>query len=148
MLNHMVSLAQMQVNMTSRNFFLNSKVGSDLLLAAAGEKVSKQLSCQTFSRKQYLSVFVQYFLFILSWRMNNLSKLLFLELLCFPTQTGGYTNANYIWDLMQARKAVPSLPAVEAYYNGLKVSLLTSCAIICQSISCLSLFIISYLQVV
>ncbi|XWS40669.1 hypothetical protein CRYUN_Cryun17cG0015300 [Craigia yunnanensis] len=60
------------VNMTSRNFFLNSKVGSDLLLAAAGEK------------------------------------------------TGGYTNANYIWDLMQSRKAVPSLAAAEAYYNGLK----------------------------
>nr|KJB70866.1 hypothetical protein B456_011G094000 [Gossypium raimondii] len=60
------------VNMTKRNFFLNSKFGSDLLLIAAGEK------------------------------------------------TGGYTNANYIWDLMQARKIVPSLPAVEAYYSGLK----------------------------
>ncbi|XVE67816.1 hypothetical protein DITRI_Ditri09bG0018900 [Diplodiscus trichospermus] len=60
------------VNMTSRNFFLNTKIGSDLLLAAAGEK------------------------------------------------TGGYTNANYIWDLMQTRNVVPSLPAVEAYYNGLK----------------------------
>ncbi|XVF14002.1 hypothetical protein REPUB_Repub09cG0019100 [Reevesia pubescens] len=60
------------VKMTSRNFFLNNKVGSDLLLAAAGEK------------------------------------------------SGGYTNANYIWDLMQAQKAVPSLAAVEAYYNGLR----------------------------
>ncbi|KAK6267273.1 hypothetical protein QUC31_018110 [Theobroma cacao] len=60
------------VNMTSRNFFLNPKMGSDLLLVAAGEK------------------------------------------------TGGYTNANYIWDLMQARNIVPTLPAVEAYYNGLK----------------------------
>ncbi|XVF16305.1 hypothetical protein REPUB_Repub10bG0019800 [Reevesia pubescens] len=60
------------VNMTSRNFFLNNRVGSDLLLAAAGEK------------------------------------------------TSGYTNANYIWDMMQARKIVPSLAAVEAYYNGLK----------------------------
>lgn len=38
-------------------------------------------------------------------------------------QTGGYTTANYIWDLMQARKMTPSYPAVEAYYNGLKVSL-------------------------
>lgn len=39
-------------------------------------------------------------------------------------QSGGYTTANYIWDLMQARKITPSLPAVEAYYNGLKVRLL------------------------
>ena len=38
-------------------------------------------------------------------------------------QTGGYTTANYIWDLMQARKIIPSFPAVEAYYNGLRVSL-------------------------
>ncbi|XP_022774349.1 pentatricopeptide repeat-containing protein At4g35850, mitochondrial [Durio zibethinus] len=60
------------VKMNSRNFFLNAKVGSDLLLAAAGEK------------------------------------------------TGGYTNANYIWDLMHARKVVPSLSAVDAYYKGLK----------------------------
>nr|XP_048326213.1 pentatricopeptide repeat-containing protein At4g35850, mitochondrial-like isoform X2 [Ziziphus jujuba var. spinosa] len=35
-------------------------------------------------------------------------------------KTGGYTTANYIWDLMQDRKITPSLPAVEAYYNGLK----------------------------
>ncbi|KAH7521370.1 hypothetical protein FEM48_Zijuj07G0026000 [Ziziphus jujuba var. spinosa] len=35
-------------------------------------------------------------------------------------KTGGYTTANYIWDLMQARKITPSIPAVEAYYNGLK----------------------------
>ncbi|KAE8662904.1 hypothetical protein F3Y22_tig00113124pilonHSYRG00368 [Hibiscus syriacus] len=60
------------VNMTKRNFLLNAKFGSDLFLAAAGEK------------------------------------------------TGGYTNANYIWDLMQARNVVPSLAAVEAYYNSLK----------------------------
>ncbi|KAK8619076.1 hypothetical protein V6N13_133043 [Hibiscus sabdariffa] len=60
------------VDMTKRNFFLNSKFGSDLLLAAAGEK------------------------------------------------TGGYTNANYIWDLMQSRNIVPSLAAVEAYFKGLK----------------------------
>ncbi|XP_037494293.1 pentatricopeptide repeat-containing protein At4g35850, mitochondrial [Jatropha curcas] len=60
------------VNMNSRNFFLSPKLGSDLLLVAAGEK------------------------------------------------TGGYTTANYIWDLMQARKITPSFPAVEAYYNGLK----------------------------
>ncbi|KAK6913049.1 Pentatricopeptide repeat [Dillenia turbinata] len=60
------------VQMNSKNFFLNPKMGSDLLLAAAGEK------------------------------------------------TGGYTTANFIWDLMQARKIVPTLPAVEAYYNGLK----------------------------
>ncbi|XP_050224761.1 pentatricopeptide repeat-containing protein At4g35850, mitochondrial [Mercurialis annua] len=60
------------VNMTSRNYFLSPKLGSDLLLVAAGEK------------------------------------------------TGGYTTANYIWDLMQARKIIPSLSSVEAYYNGLK----------------------------
>ncbi|KAF3444542.1 hypothetical protein FNV43_RR14234 [Rhamnella rubrinervis] len=60
------------VNMTSRQFFLNAKMGSDLLLRAAGEK------------------------------------------------TGGYTIANYIWDLMQARNITPFLPAVEAYYKGLK----------------------------
>ncbi|KAI5651175.1 hypothetical protein M9H77_37180 [Catharanthus roseus] len=33
---------------------------------------------------------------------------------------GGYTIANLIWDMMQARKVPPSLPSVEAYYNGLK----------------------------
>lgn len=60
------------VNMNSRNIFLSPRMGSDLLLVAAGEK------------------------------------------------SGGYTTANYIWDLMQARKITPSLPAVEAYYNGLK----------------------------
>ncbi|PRQ54068.1 putative pentacotripeptide-repeat region of PROPR [Rosa chinensis] len=59
-------------DMNSRNFYLLPRQGTDLLLAAAGEK------------------------------------------------TGGYTTANYIWDLMQARKVTPQLPAVEAYYNGLK----------------------------
>lgn len=39
-------------------------------------------------------------------------------------QTGGYTTANYIWDLMQSRKINTFLPAVEAYYKGLKVTLL------------------------
>jgi hypothetical protein len=58
--------------MTSRNFFLNARMGTDLLLAASGEK------------------------------------------------TGGYTIANYVWDLMQNRRITPSLPAVEAYYKGLK----------------------------
>ncbi|XP_039045815.1 pentatricopeptide repeat-containing protein At4g35850, mitochondrial-like [Hibiscus syriacus] len=73
MLNPMVFFgSNVQVNMTKRNFLLNAKFGSDLFLAAAGEK------------------------------------------------TGGYTNANYIWDLMQARNVVPSLAAVEAYYNSLK----------------------------
>ncbi|PNX88429.1 pentatricopeptide repeat-containing protein mitochondrial-like, partial [Trifolium pratense] len=60
------------VRMNERNFFMNSKMGSELLLMAAGEK------------------------------------------------TGGYTNANYIWDLMRARNVYPSLAAVEAYYQGLK----------------------------
>ncbi|KAK2969754.1 hypothetical protein RJ640_028034, partial [Escallonia rubra] len=59
-------------NMTSRNFFLSPKMGSDLLLQASGER------------------------------------------------TGGFATANMIWDTMQARKIVPTLPAVEAYYNGLK----------------------------
>ncbi|KAJ8467192.1 hypothetical protein OPV22_029744 [Ensete ventricosum] len=58
--------------MYARGFFLNLKMGSDLLLAAAGEK------------------------------------------------TGGYTTANYIWDLLQSRKINPSLPAVKTYYEGLK----------------------------
>ncbi|OVA20559.1 Pentatricopeptide repeat [Macleaya cordata] len=58
--------------MTSKGFFLNAKMGNELLLAASGEK------------------------------------------------TGGYTTANYVWDLMQSRRIIPSLPAVEAYYNGLK----------------------------
>ncbi|MED6107130.1 hypothetical protein PIB30_011145 [Stylosanthes scabra] len=60
------------VLMSQRNFFLNSKVGSDLLLLAAGEK------------------------------------------------TGGYTTANFIWDMMRAQNVTPSLPAIEAYYKGLK----------------------------
>ncbi|KAL4193237.1 hypothetical protein AMTRI_Chr06g175870 [Amborella trichopoda] len=58
--------------MTARGFFLNLRMGNDLLLAAAGEK------------------------------------------------TGGYTTANYIWDLLQSRKITPSFPAVDAYYKGLK----------------------------
>ncbi|KAK9128269.1 hypothetical protein Syun_017066 [Stephania yunnanensis] len=58
--------------MNSRGFFLNAKMGNELLLAASGEK------------------------------------------------TGGYTTANFIWDLMQSRKITPSLPATEAYYKGLK----------------------------
>lgn len=35
-------------------------------------------------------------------------------------KTGGYTMANYLWDLMQSRNMNPSPPAVEAYYRGLK----------------------------
>ncbi|CAJ1947502.1 unnamed protein product, partial [Sphenostylis stenocarpa] len=60
------------VRMNQRNYFVNSKFGSELLLIAAGEK------------------------------------------------TGGYTTANYIWDMMRARKTNPLFPAVEAYYQGLK----------------------------
>lgn len=37
-------------------------------------------------------------------------------------QTGGFTVANLIWDMMQDRKSALSLPAVEAYYQGLKVT--------------------------
>ncbi|KAG8366912.1 hypothetical protein BUALT_Bualt16G0017200 [Buddleja alternifolia] len=36
-------------------------------------------------------------------------------------KTGGYTTANLIWDMMQNRNLTPSLPAVEAYHNGLKL---------------------------
>ncbi|OEL21367.1 Pentatricopeptide repeat-containing protein [Dichanthelium oligosanthes] len=61
-----------QEKMVSRNFFLNPRMGTDLLLAAAGER------------------------------------------------TGGYTTANYVWDLLQSRNITPSLPAVEAYHKGLK----------------------------
>lgn len=35
-------------------------------------------------------------------------------------KTGGYTTANYLWDLMQARNFIPLPAAVEAYYNGLR----------------------------
>ena len=41
---------------------------------------------------------------------------------CGFVQTGGYTTANYIWDMLQTRNIIPALPAVEAYYKGLKVS--------------------------
>ncbi|XP_074291095.1 pentatricopeptide repeat-containing protein At4g35850, mitochondrial [Silene latifolia] len=60
------------VNMTSRNYSLNPKMGSDLLFIAANEK------------------------------------------------TGGYITANYLWDLLEAQRITPALPAVEAYYEGLK----------------------------
>ncbi|KAK3183680.1 hypothetical protein Dsin_030966 [Dipteronia sinensis] len=43
-----------------------------------------------------------------------------LLLIAAGEKTGGYTTANYIWDLMQARKVNVSFPAVEAYYYGLK----------------------------
>lgn len=68
-----MQLAQETIEkMTSRNFFLNPRMGTDLLLAASGER------------------------------------------------TGGYTMANYVWDLLQIRNIIPSLPAVEAYHKGLK----------------------------
>nr|XP_043615382.1 pentatricopeptide repeat-containing protein At4g35850, mitochondrial [Erigeron canadensis] len=35
-------------------------------------------------------------------------------------KSGGYTMANMVWDLMQARNITPSLPAIQAYYYGLK----------------------------
>ncbi|XP_050381398.1 pentatricopeptide repeat-containing protein At4g35850, mitochondrial [Argentina anserina] len=43
-----------------------------------------------------------------------------LLLVAAGEKTGGYTTANYIWDLMHSRNTIPLLPAVEAYYNGLK----------------------------
>lgn len=33
---------------------------------------------------------------------------------------GGYTTASYIWDMMESRQITPYLPALEAYYKGLK----------------------------
>ncbi|KAL9256333.1 Pentatricopeptide repeat-containing protein [Drosera capensis] len=35
-------------------------------------------------------------------------------------KTGGYTTANYLWDLMQSRRLTPTFPAVDAYFKGLK----------------------------
>ncbi|XP_042387061.1 pentatricopeptide repeat-containing protein At4g35850, mitochondrial-like isoform X1 [Zingiber officinale] len=58
--------------MHARGIFLNTKMGNDLLLAAAGEK------------------------------------------------TGGYTTANYVWDLCQNRGINSNFAAVKAYYEGLK----------------------------
>ncbi|CAI9090608.1 OLC1v1025419C2 [Oldenlandia corymbosa var. corymbosa] len=43
-----------------------------------------------------------------------------LLLVASGEKTGGFTTANMIWDMMQALKITPSLPAAEAYYNGLK----------------------------
>ncbi|XP_057481696.1 pentatricopeptide repeat-containing protein At4g35850, mitochondrial [Actinidia eriantha] len=53
--------------------------------------------------------------FFLSAKMGN-----DLLLAASGEKTGGYTMANYVWDLMQSRKIIPSYPAVEAYYHGLK----------------------------
>lgn len=61
-------------------------------------------------------------------------RVIFLQL-----QTGGYTTANYIWDLMQARRIFPSLLAVEAYHRGLKVSL---CPLVIQFFVCFRYFLI------
>lgn len=44
-----------------------------------------------------------------------------LLLVAAGEKTGGYTVANLIWDMMQARKMTPSFPGVQAYYDGLKV---------------------------
>lgn len=42
-------------------------------------------------------------------------------LLAAAREKGGtYINANFIWDLLQARNIVPFREAVETYYNGLK----------------------------
>ncbi|KAM0004214.1 putative tetratricopeptide-like helical domain superfamily [Helianthus debilis subsp. tardiflorus] len=43
-----------------------------------------------------------------------------LLLVASGEKTGGYTIANMVWDLMQARNIVPSLAACQAYHNGLK----------------------------
>uniref|UniRef100_A0A5B6YY62 Uncharacterized protein n=2 Tax=Davidia involucrata TaxID=16924 RepID=A0A5B6YY62_DAVIN len=54
--------------------------------------------------------------FFLSPRMGN-----DLLLVASGEQGGTYATASMIWDMMQARKITPSLPAVEAYYKGLKM---------------------------
>ncbi|KAL3636651.1 hypothetical protein CASFOL_018950 [Castilleja foliolosa] len=43
-----------------------------------------------------------------------------LLLIAAGDKSDEYTVANFIWDLMQSRNMIPSLPAVEAYYDGLK----------------------------
>ncbi|KAL5717968.1 hypothetical protein ACHQM5_010915 [Ranunculus cassubicifolius] len=43
-----------------------------------------------------------------------------LLLVAAGEKTGGYTMANYIWDLMETRRLTPDLPSVQAYYDGLK----------------------------
>ncbi|XP_063936578.1 pentatricopeptide repeat-containing protein At4g35850, mitochondrial-like [Daucus carota subsp. sativus] len=43
-----------------------------------------------------------------------------LLILASGEKTGGFTVANLIWDMMQSSKSAISLPAVEAYHQGLK----------------------------
>lgn len=103
----------MQEEMTQRSFFLFPKIANDLLLIAAGDKVIIMLHL-FFMRHHSLSLIVRNVYMLLS----SISHHFVIKL-----QKGGYTTANYIWDLTQARKMPLSFPAVEAYYNGLKVSL-------------------------
>ncbi|KAL6521794.1 hypothetical protein OROGR_018363 [Orobanche gracilis] len=84
------------VNMNSLGLFLNFKMANDLLLAAAGEN----LSVLRRGKAAYSDPPIPRFL------REPLS--------------GGYTVANLIWDMMQVRNMVPTLPVVEAYHNGLK----------------------------
>ncbi|GER47453.1 pentatricopeptide repeat-containing protein [Striga asiatica] len=51
----------------------------------------------------------------LSFKMAN-----DLLLVAAGEEDGGYFVANFLWDLMQTRKMTPSLPAVQAYHNGLR----------------------------
>lgn len=84
--------------MNDRSFFLDPRTGSNLLEKAAGEKVK-----------------IFKFFAIKSWLSEGIKN-------SFPfSQTGGYTVANMIWDLMLARNILPAPSAVEAYYKGLKV---------------------------
>lgn len=110
--------------MNSRGFFLSPKMGSDLLLAAAGEKVGG-LSCSSLHDScclvlKILSLWGSYIVH----KTSPFFRVLLLKKFNVHLQTGGYTTANYIWDLLQARKITPTFPAVEAYYKGLKVTLL------------------------
>lgn len=43
--------------MTSRNFFLNAKMGTDLLLAAAGETVTATNSCPFTTKYECMNYF-------------------------------------------------------------------------------------------
>lgn len=116
----LTSLLFLQVDMTSRNVFLTARMGSDLLLVAAREKVILHILAYFFSLLWH------------AWGCFCIIASVYTFNCYWILQTGGYTTANYLWDLMQARRYVPSQPAVEAYFDGLKVSpLLYSIILLC-----------------
>lgn len=113
--------------MNSRNLFLSPRMGNDLLIAASGEKVIIYY-LEVALMKRSLTFFLLFFLikkiyyydyYIFLWPSLGLVQLIYFN---NHLQAGSFVTANMIWDLMQGRKIYPLLPAVEAYYNGLKVS--------------------------